>query len=126
MLWELIEPCSKRITDVKDFLEDVDSSLTYDIVPINDMYGPTKDDPTFEMLVVSEETKRGGDKVNSLRLEKNLNKLAIHEVKLLVDENHGEYEESKISSSNQRMRLLGKRLGKPVCIFSTLDFFIYF
>lgn len=114
LLWELIEPCSKRITDVKDFLEDVDSSLTYDIVPINDMYGPTKDDPTFEMLVVSEETKRGGDKVNSLRLEKNLNKLVIHEVKLLVDENHGEYEESKISSSNQRMRLLGKRLGKPI------------
>ncbi|XP_046825866.1 bifunctional coenzyme A synthase [Vespa crabro] len=114
LLWELIEPCSKRITDVKDFLEDVDSSLTYDIVPINDMYGPTKDDPTFEMIVVSEETRRGGDKVNSLRLQKNLNELVIHEVKLLADENHRAYEENKISSSNQRIRLLGKRLGKSI------------
>ncbi|KAK2579842.1 hypothetical protein KPH14_007527 [Odynerus spinipes] len=114
LLWELIEPCPKRIANVKDFLEDVDPSLIYNVVPINDMYGPTKDDPTFDMLVVSEETKRGGDKVNSLRLERNLNKLVIHEVKLLADENHREHEECKISSSNQRIRLLGKRLGKPI------------
>ncbi|KAI4501903.1 hypothetical protein M0802_003238 [Mischocyttarus mexicanus] len=114
VLWELIEPCSKRISKVKEFLEEVDPLISYDIVPINDMYGPTKDDPTMEMLVVSEETKRGGDKVNSLRLQNNLNELVIHEVKLLFDEDHREHEESKISSSNQRMRLLGTRLGNVI------------
>ncbi|XP_014600315.1 PREDICTED: bifunctional coenzyme A synthase isoform X1 [Polistes canadensis] len=124
LLWELIEPCSKRISKVKEFLEDVDPLVSYDIVPINDMYGPTKEDPTMEMLVVSEETKRGGDKVNSLRLQKNLNELVIHEVKLLFDENRKEHEESKISSSNQRMRLLGTRLGNVINENKTLKPYI--
>jgi len=117
LLWELIEPCTQRISKVKEFLEDVDSSITYDIVPITDMYGPTKEDPTFEMIVVSEETKRGGDKVNEIRLQNNLSKLDVYVVKLAVDENHNEeYEENKISSSNQRTRLLGTRLQPPVSL----------
>ncbi|XP_011176156.1 bifunctional coenzyme A synthase [Solenopsis invicta] len=113
ILWELIQPCCQRISEVVDFLEDVDSSITHNVVPINDMYGPTKDDPTFEMIVVSEETKRGGDKVNELRMQKNLNKLDIYTVKLAIDEDHREYEEAKISSSNYRMRLLGTRIKPP-------------
>jgi len=117
ILWELIEPCTQRISKVKEFLEDVDSSITYDIVPITDMYGPTKEDPTFEMIVVSEETKRGGDKVNEIRLQNNLSKLDVYVVKLAVDEHHNEeYEENKISSSNQRTRLLGTRLQPPVSL----------
>lgn len=113
LLWELIEPCQKRILYLKDFLEDIDSTVTYSVVPITDMYGPTKDDPSFDMLVVSEETKRGGDKVNEKRLERNLNKLDIHVVHLINDTNRREHEESKISSSNQRIRLLGARLQPP-------------
>ncbi|XP_076750174.1 bifunctional Phosphopantetheine adenylyltransferase - Dephospho-CoA kinase isoform X2 [Xylocopa sonorina] len=113
LLWELIEPCPTRILNLRNFLEDVDTSLTYNVVPIEDMYGPTKFDPTFEMLVVSEETKRGGDKVNEMRKRMNLNRLDIHIVKLICDENHREHEESKISSSNQRMRLLGTKLRAP-------------
>ncbi|KAH0948898.1 hypothetical protein HN011_006343 [Eciton burchellii] len=113
LLWELIEPCTQRISKVKEFLEDVDSSITYDVVPITDMYGPTKENPAFEMIVVSEETKRGGDKVNEIRLQNNLSKLDVYVVKLAADEHHNEYEENKISSSNQRIRLLGTRLQPP-------------
>ncbi|XP_011864166.1 PREDICTED: bifunctional coenzyme A synthase [Vollenhovia emeryi] len=113
VLWELIQPCAQRITEVKGFLEDVDSSITHNVVPINDMYGPTKEDPTLEMLVVSEETKRGGEKVNELRLQKNLSELDVHTVELAIDEAHNEYEEAKISSSNHRIRLLGTRLRAP-------------
>nr|XP_033328729.1 bifunctional coenzyme A synthase-like [Megalopta genalis] len=113
LLWELIEPCSTRISNVKDFLEDIDSTLIYDVVEINDMYGPTKNDPTFELLVVSEETKRGGNKVNEMRMQKNLCKLDIHVVELVKDENYRAHEESKISSTNNRIRLLGTRLRPP-------------
>ncbi|XP_078047620.1 bifunctional Phosphopantetheine adenylyltransferase - Dephospho-CoA kinase [Augochlora pura] len=113
LLWELIEPCSTRISNVKDFLEDIDSTLIYDVVEINDMYGPTKHDPTFELLVVSEETKRGGDKVNEMRMQKNLCTLDIHVVELVKDENYRAHEESKISSTNNRIRLLGTRLRPP-------------
>lgn len=87
------------------------------------MYGPTKYDPTFDMIVVSEETKRGGDKVNELREKNNLSKLDIHIVNLISEENHKSYEESKISSSNQRIRLLGTKLRAPVCII--LNYIIY-
>lgn len=113
-MWELIEPCTKRISRIKEFLEDIDSSITYEVVPINDMYGPTKEDPTLEMIVVSQETKRGGDKVNELRSKRNLSKLDIHVIQLANDEHHNEHEEAKISSSNHRIRLLGTRLKAPV------------
>lgn len=66
------------------------------------------------MIVVSEETKRGGDKVNELRLQRNLSKLDIHVVELAWDESYNEIEETKISSSNHRIRLLGTRLQAPV------------
>ncbi|KAK1121215.1 hypothetical protein K0M31_010522 [Melipona bicolor] len=113
LLWELIEPCSTRISNLSNFLEDIDSTITYNIVAINDMYGPTKCDSTFDMIVVSEETKRGGDKVNEMREKNNLSKLDIHVVKLINEENHKSYEENKISSSNQRIRLLGTKLRAP-------------
>ncbi|XP_008217932.1 bifunctional coenzyme A synthase [Nasonia vitripennis] len=113
ILWELIEPCSNRIACLKDFAEDVDPSLSYNIVPISDLYGPTKEDPNMDMIVVSEETEKGGKLVNDKRKENNLKLLDIHVVKLLEDSNHQEHEEAKISSSNHRMRLLGTRLKKP-------------
>lgn len=120
LLWELIQPCTQRINGIKEFLEDVDPSITYNIVPINDLYGPTKEDPTLEMIVVSEETKRGGDKINELRLQKNLSKLDIYLVKLAADECHSEIEEAKISSSNHRIRLLGTRLQAPVSVLQNI------
>ena len=104
------------MTAVKDFLEDADPSLKYEVVSITNMYGPTKDDPNMELIVVSEETLRGGEKVNEIRLQKGLPKLDIHVVKLMQDINYDEHEESKISSSNQRIRLLGTRLREPVTI----------
>lgn len=113
-LWELIEPTEKRIRDVKEFLNDVDPSLTYDILSINDLYGPTKDDPSFEMIVVSEETVRGADKINEARAANGLNKLVVDVINLEDDPYYQEHEETKISSSNHRMRLLGTRLKEPV------------
>ncbi|KAJ8679558.1 hypothetical protein QAD02_015345 [Eretmocerus hayati] len=113
ILWELIEPCPKRIEVLKDFVEDVDPSLTYNITPITDMYGPTKEDPSFNMIVVSEETRKGGEMVNDKRIENKLSKLDIHVVTLAQDSLRNENEEDKISSSNHRMRLLGTRLKQP-------------
>ncbi|KOX70265.1 Bifunctional coenzyme A synthase [Melipona quadrifasciata] len=104
LLWELIEPCSTRISNLRNFLEDIDSTITYNVVAINDMYGPTKYDSTFNMIVVSEETKRGGDKVNEMREKNNLSKLDIHVVKLISEENHKSYEENKISSKNKVLK----------------------
>uniref|UniRef100_A0A1B6MQ73 Bifunctional coenzyme A synthase n=1 Tax=Graphocephala atropunctata TaxID=36148 RepID=A0A1B6MQ73_9HEMI len=113
-LWELVEPCDLRMKKVRDFLEEVEPSLEYDIVPINDIFGPTKDDPTFQMIVVSSETRGGGGKINEIRAANELNPLCIHEVELLADVNReDEVEEAKISSSNLRLRCLGTLLRPP-------------
>lgn len=127
VLWELIEPCSTRIRLVKDFLEDVDPNISYNIFPLQDIYGPTKDDPNMDLIIVSEETVRGAVKINELRTEKNMKPLDVHVVKLVKDENvQYEHEESKISSSNQRIRLLGTRLKEPVIIFVIFIFVCLF
>lgn len=48
---------------------DIKPSLTFDIIPLLDPYGPAGSDPSLEFLVVSEETYRGGMAVNRFRLE---------------------------------------------------------
>lgn len=66
---ELIEPYELRAAKLREFLEDVKPSLHYDIVPLVDPYGPSVTDPDLQCLVVSEETRRGGEAVNKKRLE---------------------------------------------------------
>lgn len=63
-MWELIEPLSTRMHSVKDFLIDICPELEHKVVPISDPFGPTKDDPTMDLLIVSDETVKGGQKVN--------------------------------------------------------------
>lgn len=71
------------------------------------------------MIVVSAETYQGGLKVNSIRKERGLSQLDIHVVDLFEPLNGSRHkeEESKISSSNERMNLLGERLKIPKVSF---------
>ena len=50
-LTELILPVNDRIQGVKDFLTDIDTSISYTIVPIHDMYGPTATDPNLDVSI---------------------------------------------------------------------------
>lgn len=52
-LYELIQPSSKRMSDVQEFMQDVDSTLMYQIVSINDPFGPTKTDPDMQVIIKS-------------------------------------------------------------------------
>lgn len=113
LLWELIEPIDIRIQNVKNFLDDICPELTKNVVPITDPMGPTKSDPTMDLLVVSEETMRGGNKVNEVRQNNNLNPLDILKIDLVEDPCSSDHEEDKISSSSGRIRLLGDLL-KPL------------
>ncbi|KAG7308513.1 hypothetical protein JYU34_005725 [Plutella xylostella] len=112
-LWELIEPVETRIKSVLEFLTDINPTIEYNVLPIQDMYGPTKDDPRFQLIVLSEETDRAGDKVNEARREGGLPALDKYLVRLAGDARAAGEEEAKLSSSNQRMRLLGTTLRAP-------------
>lgn len=113
VLKELIEPYSVRVEKLQEFLRDVKPSLEVEIVPLNDPLGVSVEDPLLECIVVSEETRRGGEAVNKKRIENGLPALVLHEIQLLKDAHHSEIEEEKISSSSLRTRLLGTLLTPP-------------
>lgn len=110
ILSELVRPTSNRIELVKDFLQDIDPRVELIIPPIPDPFGPSVVDPNLECIVVSEETVKGGEKVNEERAKKGLNQLDVLVVKLMEDENHPE---DKVSSYMTRKELLGTRLRMP-------------
>lgn len=66
----------------------------------------------MQLLIVSAETMRGGEAVNKLRTETNLSKLAVHCIDLVELKQTCDFKETKISSSNQRIDLLGTRINE--------------
>lgn len=113
VLKELIQPYSLRVEKLREFLLDIRPSLQLEIVPLDDPYGVSVVDPLLECIVVSEETRKGGEAVNKKRIENGLPALVLHEIQLLKDAHHTETEEEKISSSSLRSRLLGTLLTPP-------------
>lgn len=80
-----IEPYHVRITNLRGFLEKFDEK--YDIVKLNDRYGPTIHDETFDAIVVSRETKPTADKINKIRKDKGMNPLEIVVIDMVLAEN---------------------------------------
>ncbi|KAL4660505.1 bifunctional coenzyme A synthase isoform X1 [Arapaima gigas] len=113
VLKELIEPYALRVQKLREFLQDVKPSLQYEIVPLSDPFGPSITDSNLECIVVSEETRKGGEAVNKRRQENGLPTLVLHEIQLLKDAHRSDIEEEKISSSSLRTRLLGTLLTPP-------------
>lgn len=113
VLPELLQPYADRVEHLSEFLVDIKPSLTFDIVPLVDPYGPAGSDALLEFLVVSEETYRGGMAVNRFRLEHGLEELVLYQIQLLKDQSHKENEEDKVSSSSFRQRMLGTLLRPP-------------
>ncbi|KAK5850940.1 hypothetical protein PBY51_001774 [Eleginops maclovinus] len=113
VLKELVEPYSVREQRLKEFLKEIKPSLRVEIVPLHDPYGVSVVDPLLQCIVVSEETRKGGEAVNKKRFENGLSALVLHEIQLLKDAHHTETEEEKISSSSLRSRLLGTLLTPP-------------
>lgn len=67
---ELMEPIGRRKEIVQQFLEEIKPSLVYDVVTIIDPFGPTIHDPDMDLIVLSQETKKGGDMINIEREKK--------------------------------------------------------
>lgn len=49
ILSEFIDDHGTRMKQVSLFLNDIDPDLEYDVIPLHDIYGPTKTDPSFEV-----------------------------------------------------------------------------
>ncbi|KAI9509334.1 Nucleotidylyl transferase [Russula earlei] len=79
----VLESLPERMRGVRRFMELFKPSLFYDIVPLNDIYGPTATDPNIQALVVSKETASGGSAVNKCREEKVFSPLKIFEIDVI-------------------------------------------
>lgn len=110
---ELVLPLQQRMNDVREFLNDIDSTLIYDIVPIQDPFGPTATDPDLDLIIVSSETMKGGEKVNEIRRGNNMKELEIYSIPLVEIKEVIKEKEKKVSSSNQRMDILGSQFKEP-------------
>lgn len=69
VLKELIEPYSLRVQRLQEFLQDIKPTLQVEIVPLDDPFGVSVVDPQLQCIVVSEETRKGGEAVNKKRIE---------------------------------------------------------
>ena len=113
-LTELIEPVEVRMSKLQDLLTDLDPSIECYLEPINEPMGPSGRDPNMEMIIVSQETLKGGHYVNKVRAERNLSVLDVEVINIVQDiQRSCEEEEEKVSSSSSRMRSLGTLLKEP-------------
>lgn len=106
-------PLEKRISDVKEFLLDVDNTIQYEVVAISDPFGPTATDANLDLIVVSDETLKGGHKVNEIRRAKGMKELEVYSIPLVEIKEVLKEKEQKVSSSNQRMDILGSQFKEP-------------
>lgn len=72
-----LEPWPSRLQSVLACVSLAHPGLEVDLVPLNDMYGPSGDRDYLTCLVVSEETAKGGEMVNVKRESNGLNRVDV-------------------------------------------------
>jgi len=118
---DILESLPTRIERVKGFLQLFKPGLEYDVVSINDVYGPTGWDPNIQALVVSKETLDGASAIAKYRLEKSLPPLETFVIEVisatastLQSEDSSYLREAKMSSTYIRQWIVEKKKGDSV------------
>ena len=106
---------------VHSFLWSIRPSLTLNIVPISDPYGPAAVDELLDTIVVSKETEKGGAACNTKRAENKLGNMRVVVIDLVAKETEAVSQENgaavtvedKMSSSQVRKSMLGRLRAHP-------------
>ncbi|KAJ7273268.1 Nucleotidylyl transferase [Mycena rebaudengoi] len=111
----ILESLADRTRAARNFLSAFKPSLTYDIVPINDVYGPTGWDPNIQALVVSKETAAGAKSIAEHRASHALPSLEVFTIDVisatstnLSDEDAEMLKQTKMSSTYIRQWIVAK------------------
>lgn len=98
---------------MRKFLTLIARNLELELVPIQDVYGPTAYDPEISGLVISEETRAGAQSIAELRKEKGLQALDVFVIDVIGDAGGkvtvDKMAEEKMSSTKIRERLARKQ-----------------
>lgn len=105
-----IQSFQDRKREVLAFVEQVYQGCEYDVVGLEDPYGPALTDPSVRLITVSYETRKGIDQLNQLRKDRAYAPLDVYQIPLLFNQVDGEDDGSfdvhkKISSSEIRARI---------------------
>lgn len=103
---EAMESYTERVDNVRAFINRVFPCLDLETEMIYDIYGPTATVEAIDALVVSKETRSGGDAVNKFRLNKGWHALKVYEVDLIG----GSSALDKLSSTELRKKDLDGNL----------------
>ena len=90
-----IDPCNVRISNLNDFLSK--DYGNFHISRLDDSFGPTISDSSFDAIVVSEETEPTAIKINDIRISKGMEPLDIVVVSFVLA-----YDGNPISSTRIR------------------------
>ena len=111
---ELVQPChifkstkevSSSALDGREIVDVLQTGLEIRYAEIFDPYGPTITDPAISALVISAETRAGGDAVNMKRHEKDWPTLKIYEVDVLDTDENVAKDQSDGTSKNFQTKL---------------------
>jgi pantetheine-phosphate adenylyltransferase len=78
-----IEPCSVRMSNLRKFLKEGEG---YEVVRLNEPYGPTINNEDIDALVVSKETEPTARKINQIRNEKGMKPIHIVTIGMVMAE----------------------------------------
>lgn len=80
---DILEPLHIRKESVLSYVQQNDWGKRTTITQLKDIYGPAADNPDYDAIIVTRETKKNAIKINTLRHQNNLKPLSIVTVPLL-------------------------------------------
>ena len=85
---ELIEPYEIRVKHLEEYIKhDLGiSKSSYELVPLDDPFGPAITSEELEVHISSEETFENSKKINEIRIQKGLKPLCLLMIPLILDE----------------------------------------
>tara|TARA_B100001029_G_scaffold142227_1_gene121787 strand:- start:966 stop:1409 length:444 start_codon:yes stop_codon:yes gene_type:complete len=81
---EVLNSYEVRKENLESYLNSEGFLEKFIIVPLNNDWGPSVIDKDFDAIVVSEETKKTADKINSIRASEGKNQLSVIVVPLVL------------------------------------------
>ena len=90
-----IRPYRKRAAGVAEYLDRL--GCGHVIVEIEDLAGPSASDEQIKIIVVSEETRGSGERINEIRRERGLAPMRIVSVDMVKDEEGGTLSASRLA-----------------------------
>src|SRR5260221_8859715 len=82
----LILPYEERKREIEAYVQSLNRLSDLKIIPIDDIYGSTREDEELQAIVVTPHTKGGADQINLAREKRGLTKLTVHVCELVTDD----------------------------------------